>query len=525
MKKPLKITSLLLAVHPLQGLIETYLVGLLILYSASRLEGVVDSFVVQSAMFFLCGACGMWAVLRIRLPDTNWFWQTVQEAGIGLVISLIMLYGIRESGNFLHWDAIWRLTRWYESQVQIVLALTGLGYFIARGFVRLWLRWEKMRKTRMLWSITNAHLMVAFTIAFICTILIFLITPYSNTAKNIWWQTKDPVASLVTGFLVAFFPAATLIVLGLIATLCVILPPSAIFSFFVSRRVTRRLESLTKTTAALRNGEYQARVAVEGEDEIAHLQSDFNVMAEKLSSTLYDLGEEKNNVARILQSRRDLVANVSHELRTPIATLRAAMETLLERWEETPPEENRRKVVLMDNEVQHLSALIDDLFTLSQADVDHLSLECSSTDLRPLIRQVVDTISPLAWQSGRVEVTTQLPEDLPNLLVDPQRMQQVLMNLLRNGVRHTPPGGIVAVLAEKNGETVRIDVRDTGEGIDPEDIGHVFERFYRGKNASRESAGLGLALVQELVEAMGGIVSVESEPGKGSCFRLEFPVN
>ncbi len=263
---------------------------------------------------------------------------------------------------------------------------------------------------------------------------------------------------------------------------------------------------------------------VVGEDEIAHLQSDFNAMADKLSSTLRDLGEEKNTVARILQSRRDLVANVSHELRTPVATLRAAMETLLERWDDTPPEENRQKVALMESEVQHLSALIDDLFTLSQADVDHLSLECSPTDLHPLILQVVDSISPLAWQSGRVEVTAQLPKDLPDLLVDPQRMQQVLLNLLRNGVRHTPPGGIVAVLVESIDGEVRIDVRDTGEGIDPEDLGHVFERFYRGKNASRESAGLGLALVRELVEAMGGSVSAESEPGKGSCFHLVFQV-
>lgn len=524
MKENFKATSLLLAVHPLQGLLETYLIGLLILAIASRLEGVVDPFVVQAAMFFLCGACGMWAVLRIRLPKTGWFRQIIQDAGISLAISLIMLFGIRESGNFLHWDAVWRLTHWYESQIQVVLACTGIGYFFARGFVRLWLRWEKMRKTRMLWSITNAHLMVAFSIAFIFTVFLFLTTPYSNTARNIWWQTKDPLASMVTGFLVAFFPAATLIILGFLVTLCVILPPSALFSYFVSRRVTRRLEALTKTTTALRNGDYQARVEVVGEDEIAHLQSDFNAMADKLSSTLRDLGEEKNTVARILQSRRDLVANVSHELRTPVATLRAAMETLLERWDDTPPEENRQKVALMESEVQHLSALIDDLFTLSQADVDHLSLECSPTDLHPLILQVVDSISPLAWQSGRVEVTAQLPKDLPDLLVDPQRMQQVLLNLLRNGVRHTPPGGIVAVLVESIDGEVRIDVRDTGEGIDPEDLGHVFERFYRGKNASRESAGLGLALVRELVEAMGGSVSAESEPGKGSCFHLVFQV-
>jgi signal transduction histidine kinase len=168
--------------------------------------------------------------------------------------------------------------------------------------------------------------------------------------------------------------------------------------------------------------------------------------------------------------------------------------------------------------------LIDDLFTLSQADVDHLSLDCMPTDLQPLIQQVIDTFSPLAWQSGRVEITAQLPKNLPLILVDPRRLQQILLNLLRNGVRHTPPGGIVAILAEHtSGDWVQIDMRDTGEGIDPEDLDHIWERFYRGKNATSESAGLGLALVKELVEAMGGSVAVESETGNGSCFSLRLP--
>jgi two-component system sensor histidine kinase BaeS len=96
----------------------------------------------------------------------------------------------------------------------------------------------------------------------------------------------------------------------------------------------------------------------------------------------------------------------------------------------------------------------------------------------------------------------------------------VLLNLLRNGARHTPPGGIVAVTAREEESTVQIEVRDTGEGIDPADLPHVFERFYRGKNAAPEGAGLGLALVKELVEAMDGCVTAESELGKGSCFIL-----
>ncbi len=233
-----------------------------------------------------------------------------------------------------------------------------------------------------------------------------------------------------------------------------------------------------------------------------------------------DLNNEKDVVAQILQSRRDLVANVSHELRTPVATLRAAIESLLDRWEQSPPEENRRKVALMETEIKQLSGLIDDLFTLSQAELSHLPLYCEKLDVTVLIRQVEETFAPLAWKSGRVQVTSKISAEIPAVFADARRIQQVLLNLLRNAVRYTPPGGIVVLLAESEEERVRILVQDTGEGIDPADLPHIWERFYRGPNSTFENAGLGLALVKELTEAMGGSVAVESTPGQGSCFTL-----
>ncbi len=144
-------------------------------------------------------------------------------------MSLLMFFGMRFVGTQFGWYAIWRLTSWEEWQINFPLGLTGPGYFFARGGVRLLLRWEKMRRQRMLWSITNAHLMVAFFFAFLFSLLLFIITPYSTTAIKIWGQTRDPIASLFTGLLVTFFPAMTLIIVGMAATLCVILPPSRYF--------------------------------------------------------------------------------------------------------------------------------------------------------------------------------------------------------------------------------------------------------------------------------------------------------
>jgi signal transduction histidine kinase len=148
--------------------------------------------------------------------------------------------------------------------------------------------------------------------------------------------------------------------------------------------------------------------------------------------------------------------------------------------------------------------------------------------VRPLIRRLVEAVASLAWQLGQVQVLAELPDVLPRALVDPARLEQVLSNLLRNAIRHTPPGGIVAVVASEEVERVRIEVRDTGEGISAEDLPHIWERFYRGRDsAAREGAergaGLGLALVKELTEVMGGTVAVESTPGEGSCFTVRVP--
>jgi len=170
--------------------------------------------------------------------------------------------------------------------------------------------------------------------------------------------------------------------------------------------------------------------------------------------------------------------------------------------------------------------LIEDLFTLSRAEVGELVLAREPVDVGAIVRRTVDTVAPLAWRAGRVEVVAQVPPDLPSALADERRLEQVLSNLLHNGVRHTPPGGIVAVVAAAEEDTVRIEVRDTGEGIPPEELPYVWERFYRGERARAEDsrgAGLGLALVKELAETMGGTVEVESVLGEGSCFTVRLP--
>jgi signal transduction histidine kinase len=320
--------------------------------------------------------------------------------------------------------------------------------------------------------------------------------------------------------------------LGLISVsviaLAAVVPPSALFSYLVIRHTTRRVKELAVATGILRRGNYAVRVPVVGEDEVAQLQSNFNAMAVDLERAMRDLQGERDRVAALLQSRRELIANVSHELRTPMATLRSYLETTLTHWEETPSPTMRHDLQVMENEAIRLQALVEDLFTLARTEVGRLTLHCIPTDVVALAQRIVETSAPLAWRASKVEMVIDAAPAVPRALVDPDRLEQALRNLLHNGVRHTPPGGIVAVVLKAEEHAVILQVKDTGEGIAPTDMPHIWERFYRSESTRTNmgsGTGLGLALVKEWTEAMGGTVAVESTVGEGSCFTLRLPLD
>jgi signal transduction histidine kinase len=517
--------TLLWRVHPARALAEAWLIGVLLLLALSRLTGRVAPAVLGNGVLLLCGTCGLWTVLRARLPGGSAWRQALWELAVGAALSLAMAVGLWLLARLLHWEAAWQGANVGVGGATLLLAGTGPGYLAARAGVRLWFTWNRMRRRRMRWALTHAHLvliLIVVSLLLVGDVLLLTIqsvdrAPSSLSNLAIW---------LAERLLHTLFPAASVLALLLLVALAVVLPPSALFSFLVARQTTRRLERLARAAAAFRQGDYGTRVEVAGEDELAQLQADFNAMADTLEKTLHDLAAERDTVSRLLQSRRELAANVSHELRTPVATVRAMLESILMRGEEQPPPTWQHDLALIEGEIERLQGLIDDLFALSQVEVDHLAIDCRPAEIGPLVQRVVQAMAPLAWQSGRVQVAAEVAAGLPAAVVDEARLEQVLANLLRNGIQHTPPGGIVAVMASAEEAFVRLEVRDTGSGIAAGDLPHIWERFYRGQSAGgpdQSGAGLGLALVKELTEAMGGSVAVESEVGQGSCFTIRLP--
>jgi signal transduction histidine kinase len=206
-----------------------------------------------------------------------------------------------------------------------------------------------------------------------------------------------------------------------------------------------------------------------------------------------------------------------------VATLRGYLEAALRRDLAAAPT-LRADLETMAREIARLQRLIEDLFSLSRAAVGRLELRLEPTDAGAVVRRLVGTMAPLAWAQRRVQVLAEVTGEVPPARADGQRLEQIVSNLLTNAVQHTPPGGLVAAAVTTERDDVQVAIRDTGDGIAPTDLPHVFERFYRGQpRDGRAGAGLGLALTKELTEAMGGSVTVASTPGEGSCFtvRLE----
>jgi len=167
---------------------------------------------------------------------------------------------------------------------------------------------------------------------------------------------------------------------------------------------------------------------------------------------------------------------------------------------------------------------LNDLLAISQAETGRLSLALGPVDAGEALAQAVRTFAPLAWEQQKVQVSAEVAPNLPPILADRLRLEQALVNQLHNALRHTPPGGMVIASAAGGASTVRLEVADTGEGIPAEALPHIWEKFYQAGNGhSQAGAGLGLALVKELAEAMGANVGVESAPGEGSTFWIEFP--
>jgi len=278
--------------------------------------------------------------------------------------------------------------------------------------------------------------------------------------------------------------------------------------YFLSSTLTNRIRLLDKAARAIASGDLDTRLPVHGNDELAMLAQTFNQMAAQLQQA----ARQKEELETL---RRDLVAWAGHDLQTPLASVQAILEALGDGIVEDS-QMSQRYLRTAQKDVRSLSLLIDDLFQMAQLDAGGLPLDLENNSLSDLISDTLESFSEIAARQG-VQLSGVVAPGVDPVLMDAQRMGRVLTNLVSNALRHTPTGGLVTVQAARQREGVVVEVSDTGEGISPQDLPYIFERFYRGeKSRSRATggSGLGLAIARGIIEAHEGTIGVESSPGQ-----------
>jgi signal transduction histidine kinase len=289
---------------------------------------------------------------------------------------------------------------------------------------------------------------------------------------------------------------------------------AVIVSLFVSRRVVLPVQEMMTASQRIADGHYDERVGVPGEarpdelDELARLALGFNRMTDRLEQT---------------EARRlELIGNVAHELRTPLASIKGYMEGLIDGV--LPAEVATFQQV--SREADRLQRLVYNLEELSRVEAGTFELHPKPTAVAHLVEFVVDRLGRQFEEKG-VTLEADVPPDLPLIRADEDRVGQVLLNLVGNALQYTPSGGHVSLVTRREGENVRLSVQDTGIGISPEHLPHVFERFYRvDKSRSRAGggSGIGLTIARHLVEAHGGQIEAASDgSGLGSTFSFTLP--
>lgn len=279
-------------------------------------------------------------------------------------------------------------------------------------------------------------------------------------------------------------------------------------SYLVSRRIVQPLLHMEEVTKKFAAGQFDERVPAHEIPELDQLASSFNRMADSLEG--------------VEQRRRELVTDLGHELRTPLTVLNGYLEGL----GDGTIEPTGQIYTLLTQETRRMQRLVNDLQELSKMEAGYLPINTQPVDLHPLLASVVQKFSNQLSSDSALAISLQYPADIPQVEADPQRLEQILVNLLSNALRHTSSGSITVSVRQAN-DAVWIAVADTGEGIAPDDVPHVFERFWRAdRSRDRNSGGtgIGLAICRRLVELQGGTIEVESSLNQGSRFQFSLPV-
>ena len=338
----------------------------------------------------------------------------------------------------------------------------------------------------------------------------FIFVAYPITGLFQRWNTASPqtlVLAVPRSYALALWVGLTkpLLWAGLIA-----FAVSIVIAIFLARSVYLPIRRVTNAADEIAQGKYEQQIPVTGPKEVKGLALRFNQMAQQVNQSR--------------QTLRDFVADVSHELRTPLTSIRGFAQAILDGTAKDK-ESQLKAAGVIDDESKRVIRLVDELLELSRMESGQIQITHEPVDMKELLHHCQEIFAMQAEEKGmqlRVDV-----EPLPPVVGDIDRLEQVFSNLLDNALKHTPAGGKVTVTAhQSSADFIEITVADTGPGISPDQLPHVFQRFYRADSSgTKVGTGLGLAIAREIVRTHGGDIEVDSTPGEGTNFAVTLPLN
>lgn len=501
-------------------LLEAWVLAAMMLFLVLSVVREIPTGNIPATFIFLTQVAVFWAVFRLKPAVRPQRWQRLLwEFSFALALRCVVAATAWAEGSLFH---AWEFFDWQDFIMPVNLLLLTVTFFpflLGRLMVYAFWAWKGLAERSFLWMMVNSHLLTVFILIVLVIVLTRIQQGVGDHSTAVY--PEGVLANIILSLVRSIIPwvGVSVILAGL--TIAAFFPPTLAVSYLSSRRFVRRIRELAAAMKQVRQGNLDVRVTPAGQDEIAQLQSDFNQMAD-------DLQQEREKVSQLLKNQRELSAVVSHELRTPISVIRAYLENDLADSSAGVPANYRGDLQVLYHQTLSLQGLVEDLFTLSQMDQNRFDLECRSVDLLTVIHRVHRSLQKVAWDSKRIDLAVQTqPPLLPEIIIwaDEKRLEQVFSNLVQNAIRHTPEGGVVVLGVRLLTGQAEVSVVDSGEGIAPLDLPHIWERFYRGAHGSTTGrTGIGLSLVKDLVEKMGGSVGVESQPGEGSRFWVTLRV-
>ncbi|MDS0525821.1 cell wall metabolism sensor histidine kinase WalK [Clostridium sp. SHJSY1] len=345
--------------------------------------------------------------------------------------------------------------------------------------------------------------------------------PVLSVALPIYAQDKiqgaifvcNPLSDIINSIMQTF---RIVIVAGGIAIII-----SIFVSYFISMSIVKPIKEITDVSLEISKGNFSHEVPVNSSDEIGKLADTFNYMMVTLDKTMRDLENEKNKMSKLERLQRQFVANAAHELRTPLTSVRGYVEAILDGVIKSKEEEKRYLSIIL-KETLRMHRLVNSLLDLSRIESGQIKINKKRLNISEVVNRTVMKLKPIV-EDQDIVLVLDIPEKLPMVWGDEDLIQQVIINYITNAVRFTSAGGSIEVKVEQDINEVYVHVIDTGIGISPENLTKVWGRFYKideTRQLSKEGAGLGLSLVKEIIQLLGGRTWVESELEKGSIFSF-----